>query len=389
MVGASGSIPLGTRATFGLGGSVEVSALLVHDKPAGVKDGAEDVKLQVKGMAVPVTAEGLLSLKAAPGSEFFFRGMLNEDLSASIGRSQSVGGPHVTASVAYGAGAAGSNTDIYTKIVKVLEDGKVYVRIGKTDQKAASISVGAQGRVHIIDSDETSLTDFLPSLDGRKAELAKKGEELGKKTLVKEIEKRLQVDVSRQRSITVTDQKMGAVVLDLNRAGDAAAYDFLLKASPGEAVEFLKNTGLGTRAETSMQDRARSRGIRLGRFNILSVSSHKTGGTGTVEQGGHKTTIAQAGFSKSVEGILPRFFLDEERQVEIRAGELVHDGEPAERAVALSLSVSDPRFTAFEVDEAARFAKAMETDLALPAIDKDTNLGKTKTELQAVLTTRH
>ncbi|MBX7113614.1 MAG: hypothetical protein K1X64_04705 [Myxococcaceae bacterium] len=389
MVGASGAIPLGTRATFGLGGSVEVSALMVHDKPAGVKDGTEDVKLQIKGMAVPVTAEGLQSLKPAPGSEFFFRGMLNENLSASIGRSQSVGGPHVTASVAYGAGVSGSNSDIYTKNVKVLEDGKVYVRIGKSDQKAASVSVGAQGRVHIVDSDDTLLTDFLPSLEGRKAELAKKSEELGQKTLVKEIEKRLQVDVSRQRSITMTDQALGAVVLDLNRPEDVAAYDFLLKASPSDAVEFLKNTGRGVRAETSTQDRARSRGIRFGRFNMLSVSSHKTSGTGTVEQKGKKTTMAQAGFSKSVEGILPRFFLDEERQVEIRAGELIHDGEPAERAVAISLAVSDPRFTAFEVDEAARFARAMDTDLALPAMQKGTNLGKTKTELQAVLTTSH
>ena len=132
--GASVGLPLGAAA-LGFNGSVEISSIASQPRQLG-----EAVIGEARSMWLPLTAEGVVQMKAPPGTEWAFRGQYG----ASLGNA----GPdtdYSTSSLMTGAAAGASYQNIYTKNVKILEDGKVFVLLGKHEGP----SIGAALGVHV------------------------------------------------------------------------------------------------------------------------------------------------------------------------------------------------------------------------------------------------
>lgn len=365
-LGASAGLPLGAGASVGFSGGLEVTAIAAQDV-RGASDVKKAVADQAKAMVLPLDAEGLQGLGAKPGSEWMFRGTVGANAGIGAGVSTTVGNGNasVTASVGVNVGAASNS--VYTKNVKVLEDGKVFVAIGKADAQSVNGSLGVNVGAN--------LNSGLPGLGGNAVDrLGNKVEDATRITSA--------VNVGAARGQKV----MGAAILDLGTAAGREAYDYLLKANPNDGAAYLQRTGLGLRYDETTTNRTSSATLKFGSTNLLATSTMKGTTNGVVEAPGATTTLSQADYARSVGGLLPRLFIGEERNVQVRAGSLTKDGVTT-NAVAVDLSVKDRKLTQGELGQTERFAKAMGMPFdGLPTLGANETTPDSQFHVQVALT---
>lgn len=362
MAGSSASVPLGAGAALGFSGSAEVSTIMAHDV-SGARDVAGAIKAQAKSLSLPLDAEGLQSMKAAPGTEWMFRGQVAGGASIGAGASASAGTGIFAANASAGVSVGVNGSEVYTKHVKVLDANRVFVQVGEVEQRGASASVGVSVATDI---------DAGGSLANR---------------ATREVEKRTRFEASLSGNVSRGEKVLGAAVLDLSTPAGRAAYDHLLKAGPREAADYIKQQGLG--AHYAGTNRASATGVSLnfGGANLLSTSTVRGTSTGTLEEPGSTTLLSQADYGRNVGGFFARLTVGEERSVAVRAGGVTRNGN-TEQAVAVSLAVKDPKLTGAERNQLERFAAAMGSPLAgLPAAPANgDDLGKAEYQVSVALT---
>lgn len=350
-LGASASFPLGVGAAFGFSGSIEASTLLAHDV-SGTRDAAEAVKNSLKSLKLPHDTESLRKLNAAPGSELLLRGTVGQ--SASIGASTTVGSGALTATAGASAGASASQS--FSKQLKVLENDTVYFQLTQTDAQSAGVNVGVTA-----------------------------GTNLGG-TVGNAIDRQLRFRVAGQASAGSSDRVMGAVVLDLKTAAGAAHLDYLMKASPSDAAAYIQQHRLGATYAGSTTNSNSALDVRFGGTTLLASSTTRNTATGVIEEPGGTSLLSTADYGREVGGVLPRFFMGEERSVAVKAGELTKGGV-TQRALAVSLQVKDTELKGPELDQYRRFGEALGAPFTgLPA-PQGGDLGKAKFTVQVAITT--
>lgn len=342
MAGASAGLPLGAGASLGFGGSVEVTSVVAHDV-GGARDVAAAVKAQAKSLVLPASAEGLTSMKAAPGTEWMIRGQANASVGVGVGRSVSYGADPLTGSASVGANVGVSTTDVFTKQVKVLSESKVFVQVARQDADAVSASLGLSVAVDV------------------------NGGGAAGNLVAKEIEKRARIGASVTGSLARGEKVMGAAVLDLATPAGREAYDYLLRASPNDAAAFIKSQNLGVNYTETSRTSATGLNAQLGSATLLATSTVRGTTNGTLEEAGATTLLSQADYGRSVGGFFARLAVGEERSVTVRAGSIARGGT-TQQAIAVSLAVKDPRLTGAELSQLQRFGEAMSAPLnGLPA----------------------
>jgi len=325
LVGASVNFPL-AGAALGFNGSVEVSSIAAQPK-----DFSEGVEGQVKSMYLPLRADGFKTLNAAPGSEWLIRGQAGMTF-GNAGVDADIGGLATTA----GVGASVSHQHIYTKNVKVLEDNKVFVLLGKTVTKSVSGALGADlGLVNMKDS-STKLVQ-------------RAGDAIERKTTL---------TAAISASVGWPERQLAGAVLDLEKPTDRMHYEYLMRASPLDGEVYIKANNLG--ANYTGEGRVISTGanIGFGSVKLLATSTVRSKETGEIVKEGVTSQLGEASYNRVVEGMLARMAINEERVVSVRAGTLTSSGV-SNSALSVRLAVSDPDLTAHELAEHIRFAKAM------------------------------
>ncbi|MCC6337318.1 MAG: hypothetical protein IT380_25400 [Myxococcales bacterium] len=348
-LGTSVGLPLGHGASLGFSGGVEVTSIAAQDVK-GARDVVTAVKAQAKSMVLPLDAEGLAGLKAEPGSEWMFRGTIGASVGVGVGTATTLGGGNASVTASVGASVGASASSVYTKNVKVLEDGKVFVAVGKQDAQALSASVGVN-----VGANLNTNNGVANALGGGAVgnNVDRQVDRLGNK-----LEDATRITSSLTLGASAGQKVMGAAVLDLNTVAGREAYDYLLKSNPEEAAAYMQRAGIGLKYNETSTARSSAVSLQFGNTNLLATSTYKGTTNGTVEQPGSTTTLSQADYARSVGGLLPRLLMGEERSVQVRAGALTKDGA-TERAVAVSLGVKDRKLTQAELAQAERFAKAM------------------------------
>lgn len=379
LVGASAGFPLG-GASVGFNGSMEVTSIAAHDVN-GARDVGAAVKAQAKSMVLPLDAEGLQGLEAAPGSEWMFRGTAGASVSAGVGTSSTVGNDLYSASVNVGASVSANANAVFTKNVKVLEDGKVYVQVARQNNESVGGSLGLSARVRIDAGDEAS--DAVGGgLGGRVADRA--ADAVGDR-----ITDLTAVDASVNASVSAHQKVLGAAVLDLNTPHGRQAYDLIIRSRPDEAAAYIQSSGLGVKYAENGSAVNSGASLRFGDTNLLATSTMKGTTNGTLEEPGGTTLLSQADFGRNVGGALPRLFIGEERQVSVRAGSVTRNGT-TEQGLTLSLKVQDPKLKQGELAQLDRFAKGMGTPLdKLPPLNGSGHAGKATYDVQVALTDSH
>lgn len=346
---ASVTLPLGPVSlgfSGGVDGQVEISSITAHHVK-GAKDLPGAVADQAKSMVAPFNSEWLLKSKQAPGSEWMFRGTVNKHAGAGVGVGTSVGGPLVAVGASAGIGVNYNKADIYTKNVKVLEDGKVFVQIAKDDITTKGLQAGARVGVDVN----------IPRTGGLVANAV-----AGK--VESAIENKLSASVTGYVNRTAGEKAMGAAVLDLKTAEGRATYDKLMKMSPDKAAKYIHDHDLGPKYKE--QSQATGMGFNATFFGNDVISMNRVTGTtkGVVTQvDGSKTKLQESQYAKHLGGFLPRLFVGEERDVKISGGQVVRPDGSRSQAVAMNMAVKDPRFSAQENTEMQKWAKLMGTSL--------------------------
>lgn len=365
-LGTSAGLPLGAGASVGFSGGVEVTAIAAQDVH-GASDIKQAVADQAKAMVLPLDAEGLQGLGAKPGSEWMFRGTIGANASIGAGVSTTVGNGNASVTASAGANIGSAANSVFTKNVKVLEDGKVFVAIGKTDSQSVNGSVGVNVGAN--------LSSGLPGVGGNAVD------RLGNK-----VEDATRITSSVNVGAAQGQKVMGAAVLDLATAAGREAYDYLIKANPNDGAAYLQRTGLGVRYDETTTNRTSSATLKFGSTNLLATSTLKGTTNGVVEAPGATTTLSQADYARSVGGLLPRLFIGEERNVQVRAGSLTKDGVTT-NAVAVDLSVKDRKLTHSELAQTERFAKAMGMPFeGLPTLGANETTPDSQFHVQVALT---
>lgn len=369
VAGVSAGFPAGAGVSVGLSGGMEVSSIMAH-RVDGAGDVAAALKDQGLSMAVPLDADGLRSLDAAPGSEWMFRGTAGASLGAGVGGGQTVGNDVVSGSVTVGASVGLSGSATYTKNVKVLGDDRVWVQIAQSTAEGAGASLGLSAGVTITAANAVS---------GPAGKLA---DQLGNK-----VESATRVGATASGSMGLSQKVLGAAVLDLSTPQGREQYDYILRSSPQSAAAFIESQRLGARYTETNRTLATGLTVQLGSSSVLATSTVRGTTKGTLEESGSTTLLSENTFGRSVGGFLPRLALGEERQVSVRAGTVNRDGK-SEQAVAVGLAVKDPSLTGEELAQLGRFASAMGAPLGnLPPTSGDKSLGKGDYALQVAMTT--
>lgn len=362
MAGTSAAVPLGAGAALGFSGSAEVTSIVAHDV-SGARDVAGAIKAQAKSLYLPLDAEGLQSMKAAPGTEWMFRGQVGASAGIGAGVSSSAGTGIFAVNANAGVNVGVNSSDVFTKHVKVLEGNKVFVQVGEVEQRGASASLGASVAVDL---------DTSGTVANRAA---------------REVEKRTRFEATLSGNTSRSEKVLGAAVLDLATPAGRAAYDHLIKAGPREAADYIKQQGLGVNFNGTNRTTATGVSFNIGGANLLSTSTVRGTSTGAIEEPGSTTLLAQTDYGRNVGGFFARLTVGEERSVAVRAG-AVTKGGVTEQAVAVSLSVKDPKLTGAERNQLERFATAMGSPLAgLPAAPANgDDLGKAEYQVSVALT---
>lgn len=365
-LGVSAGLPLGAGAQVGFSGGVEVTAIAAHDV-RGAGDVRQAVAAQAKAMVLPLDAEGLQGLGARPGSEWMFRGTASGSASVGLGASTTVGVDRASVTASVGASVSAAASGVFTKNVKVLEDGKVFVAIGREDARSLSGAVGVNVG--------TSLEPRLAGLAGRAAD-----------RVAGEVEDATRITSSVNVGAARGQKVMGVAVLDLTTPAGRSAYDYLIQASPTDAADYLQRTGLGVRYDEKSSARTSSATLQFGSTALLATSTLRGTTSGVIEAPGATTTLAQTDYARSVGGLLPRLLQGEERSVQVRAGSLSRDGVTTD-AVAVALSVKDRKLTPAELAQVDRFAKAMGLPLdGLPTLGANEVAPDARMQVQVALT---
>lgn len=344
VAGLSAGFPAGAGVSVGFSGGVEVSSIMAHDV-SGASDIPGAIAAQGKSMVLPVTSEGLAALNPAPGSEWMFRGTAGASVGAGLGASTSVGTGVLGASASVGVNVSASANETFTKNVKVLGDNKVYVQIARVTSEGTGVSVGVTAGLNI------NAQDSVSGIAGKA--LDKAGNKLEGAT-------RLNASVSANAG--ASQKLMGTAVLDLSTQAGRDAYDYLLKAGPRDAADFIDAQHLGVKYDETGKTASAGANLVFGKANLLSASTVRGTTTGTVEVSGGTTQLQEATYGRSVSGFLPRLAMGEERSVSVRAGSVIANGDQQD-AVALSLDVKDAKLTPDELAQLDRFSKSMGTPL--------------------------
>lgn len=359
MAGASAGVPLGAGASLGFSGSVEVTSVMAHEVK-GARDVPAALAAQGKSLVLPLDAEALQSMKAAPGSEWMVRGQVAASAGIGVGRGVTFGTDVIGGSATVGVNAGVSATDVYTKHVKVLDGSRVFVQVGKQDTDTASASVGVNVGLDLNGG-------------GAVGNLA-----------AKEVEKRTRISASVSGSTSRGEKLLGAAVLDLSTPAGREAYDYLLRSSPGDAAAFIKSQNLGVQYAETSRTTATGVNFQLGSSSLLATSTVKGTTNGTLEEPGSTTLLTQADYGRNVGGFFARLTVGEERSVSVRAGSVTRNGT-TQQAVAVSLAVKDPKLTGEELQQLQRFGAAMGAPLdGLPPVQA--NLGKGEYQVTVALT---
>lgn len=371
-LGGAAGVGLGAGASVGFSGGVEVTAIAAQDVK-GARDVATAVKEQAKAMVLPLDAEGLQGLDAEPGTEWMFRGTVGANVGIGVGTSTTVGGGNASVTANVGANVGASANSVYTKNVKVLEDGKVFVAVGKADTQAVNGSVGV---------------NVSTSLNGGSAVgggvLGNGVDRLGDK-----VEDATRITSSVNLGAARGQKVLGAAVLDLKTPAGREAYDYLVRSSPIDAAAYITNAGIGVKYTETSTQRTSSASLQFGSTNLLATSTLKGTTNGVVEAPGSTTLLSQADYGRNVGGLLPRLFMGEERSVQVRAGALTRDGV-TEKAVAVSLGVKDRKLTQGELGQVERFAKAMGMPFeGLPTLGARETAENSQFQVQVALTDEH
>lgn len=358
MVGMAANFPL-AGASLGFNGSVEVASIAAQPK----KKYVDAVVGQAKSMVLPVTAQGLVDMKAAPGSEWSIRGQAGATL--GYGTSVGSGDDPDTHSANAGTGVNVGYQLIYTKNVKTLGDNRVFFLIGKHDIPSASASLGANVKlVEMASSDN---------------EWLEKGNE--------QIEKSAKLTASISASIAWPHRQLGGAVLDLNKPNDRAHYDHLMRAAPLDAEEYIKTHNLGATYEGNGRTISTGFSLAFGAGKLLSSTTVYSNEHGTFNQKGVKSQLAEASYTRLVEGSLARLALGEERTVMVRAGALTREGK-SQPGVMVQLNVSDGEMTSRELGEHLRFAALMGSSIkGLPDPKSEENFGRGNMSVLVSVTT--
>jgi hypothetical protein len=278
----------------------------------------------LKSLKLPHDAEGLKKLAAAPGSELMLRGVSTQ--SASIGASATATSGALTATA--GVSAGGSTSQAFTKQLKVLENDTVFFQLTQTDARSAGVSVGATAGTN---------------LSG---------------TVGNAVDRALRFRVAGQANAGSSDKVMGAVVLDLKTPQGVAALDYLLKASPEAGAEYIQRNHLGATYAGSTTGSSSALDVRFGSTTLLSSSTTRGTTSGVIEEPGGTTLLSTADYGRDVGGVLPRFFMGEERSVAVKAGELTRNGV-TQRALGVSLSVKATELKGPELEQCRRCGTAL------------------------------
>lgn len=348
-VGTTAELPLGFGASVGFSGSLEATTLLPHDVK-GAADVPAAVKAQLSSLKLPHDSEGLLELGAPPGSELMLRGLASATAQAGVGGNLSAGSARLNASV----GVEASAKSVFTKQIKVLDDGAVFFRVSREETKSAGLAASLGSRV-----DDAGT---LGNAADRRLRL------------------RAAADVTRSSKEVV----LGAAVLNLRSASDRAVLDHLMKASPEAAADYIRDQKLGPSFEGELHTRSSSAELRFLSKRLLATSSIRTTSTGVLEEPGGKTLLSRADFERRVTGALPRLLQGEERTVSVSAGSLSRDGK-TEEAVSVAMVINDPKLDPKELEQYRSFGQAMNAPLSgLPA-PTSKKLGKTEFQVQIAL----
>ncbi len=351
LVGASVNFPLGGLA-LGFNGSVEVSSIAAQ--PKSMTDAVEG---QVKSMYLPLKADGFKTLGAAPGTEWVIRGQAG----ATIGNA-SVDADLGSLSTTVGVAASVSRQNIYTKNVKLLENNKVFLMVGKHDVNSVAGSLGVDLGLQVKDSENR--------LEQRTGDA---------------IERKLALRATVSGSMAWPHRKLGGAVLDLENANDRMHYEYLMKAMPLDADAYIKANNLGSNYEGDGTVVTTGTKFQFGSVKLLSTSTVRATENGQLQKQGVTSQLGEASYNRVVEGVLPRMAMGEERNVMVRAGTLTTDGQ-TRAALSVRLAVSDRKVTANELAEQIRFANAMGVptgDLPDPARAAKFGRGEMTVELAA------
>ncbi len=340
IAGLSAGFPAGAGVSLGFSGGVEVSSIMAHDVN-GASDVPSAIANQGKSMALPLNADGLTSLSPAPGSEWMFRGNVGSSASAGLGSSATVGTGVVSASASVGVNVSASANETFTKNVKVLGDDKVYVQIARVTSEGTGASIGVTAGLNI------NAQAAVPGLAGKELDRA-----------ANKVEDLTRVNASVSANAGATQKLIGTAVLDLSTQAGRDAYDYLMKAGPGAAADFIANQHLGVKYDEAGKTASSGASLVFGKANLISTSTVRGTTKGTVEDPGSTTQLAEATYDRNVSGFLPRLALGEERSVSVRSGSVTTNGDRQD-AVALSLSVKDTKLTPEELAQLDRFSKSM------------------------------
>ncbi len=367
MVGASAGLPLGLGASVGLSGNVEVTSVAAQ-RVAKAGDLAGAAVGQAKSMALPLDAAGLEALRPAPGSEWMLRGQASASVGIGVGRSASASAGPVEATASVGASVGASASALFTKNVKVLDGQKVYVQVAQQTSEGVSASVGVDVGV------STRGSALAAGLAGKAEDRA-----------LSEAEKRTRLTASASGSASASQKVLGAAVLDLSTPAGRASYDYLLKATPQAAASYLERSGLGARYDESAKNASGGVSLQFGSTSLLSTNTFKGTTDGTLVDQGATTQLGESSYQRTVGGALPRLLMGEERNVSVRAGSITRDGV-AQDAVALGMTLKDPKLTSAELGQLDRFARAMGAPLeGLPRPADGADAGKADVRLEVAV----
>lgn len=359
LAGAQVGAPLGTAASFGFGGSVEITSIRPHTVN-GNSDIAGAIKDQLKTMPLPTDFASLEKLQPVPGTEWMLRGESSARVGAGTSVSASAGGGAVGVSATVGAAVEARAAEVSNKRIKILDDGRVFVMISREDNRSLSGTLGATVGPNGPDG----------GIAGR---------------LSNQAEKRVRIGASVSGSLASNEQIAGVTVLDRNNPADAAAFATIMKSSPEAAAEFIRKQGLGKRVSVGGTQAATGLNLQFGNDPIIATSTIRGTAFGSVEDAGGKTSLAQSDFGRSVQGMLPRLVRGEERVVTVRGGSVTRGTGAPERAVALTLDVKDPKMTEQDISELRRFGELMGAPLDLPKVAAGGDIGKAEYKFDLAL----
>jgi hypothetical protein len=316
---------------LGFPGSVEVSSLATDDRPY-----LKALANQARHLMVPLNAEGLLKLNAAPGSEWSIRGQGGKTLGVGIAPADlnSLGSFGATA----GASVSGGFQTVYTKNVKMLEDNKVFVLIGRHTDETPSFAASAGASLKTL-----NIADGANTLVNR---------------LGNGVERKTTAEATVSGSIAWPHREIAGAVLDLNNPADRTHYDYVMRASPLDAESYMKANHLGAKYVGEGREIKTGINLRFGSAKLLSTTTYRGKENGTLEKDGVLYTPGEASYQRSLEGLLPRFAKGEERVVTVRAGALTKNGV-GNSALSVRMTVNDPNVFAEDLAQAQRFALAM------------------------------